>query len=97
MQKIKPSNIFDFYSPPGNSMKIANFGIAKKTLPTETIVSSNPQGPELPEGGKKDNTWLYILAGAVIIVGGICYINYKKRKDEEEMQFRTKRQINHNI
>ena len=87
--KLKPSNIFDFYAPTGNSMKIADFGIAKKTVPTATITASNHQGPELPEGGKKDNTWLYILAGAVIIIGGICYINYKKRKDEEEMQSRS--------
>jgi hypothetical protein len=96
MLKIKPSNIFDFYSPPGNSMKIADFGISKKIIPTAAAVASNPQGPELPISGKKDNTWIYILAGAVIIIGGICYINYKKQKDEEEMQSRTKRNVNHN-
>ncbi len=89
MIKLKPTNIFDFYAPTGNSMKIADLGIAKKTVPTATIAASNHQGPELPEGDKKDNTWLYIIAGAVIIVGGICYINYKKRKDEEEMQSRS--------
>jgi hypothetical protein len=96
MEKIKPSNIFDFYSPPGNTMKIADFGIAKKTVPIVTIAASNPQGPELPTGGKKDNTWIYIIAGAVIIIGGICYINYRKQKDEEEMQSSPKRHINRN-
>lgn len=92
--KLKPTNVFQFYAPTGNSMKIADFGITKKTIPTTALVDSNPQSPELPNGSKKDNTWIYILAGAVIIIGGICYINYKKKKDEEEMQSRTKRNIN---
>lgn len=83
MIKLKPSNIFDYYAPTGNSMKIANFGITKKTIPTTKVDASNNLGSELPNGGKKDNTWIYILAGAVIIIGGICYINYKKRQDEE--------------
>ena len=89
MIKLKPTNIFDYYAPTGNSMKIADFGIAKKTAPIETIAASNTQGPELPKNGKKDNTWLYILAGAVIIIGGICYIKYKKQKDEEKLKQRN--------
>ena len=89
MITLKPTNIFDYYAPTGNSMKIADFGIAKKTVPTATIAASNPQGPELPNSSKKDNTWIYILAGAVIIIGGICYINYRKQKDEEERKQRN--------
>lgn len=96
MIKLKPTNIFDYYAPTGNSMRIADFEIAKRTIPTTAVVPSNTQGPELTHSSKKDNTWLYILAGAVIIVGGICYINYKKQKDEEQIQSRSKGNINRN-
>ena len=86
MENLKPTNISSFYAPTGKSTKIADFVIAKKTVPTASIAASNTQGPELPKGGKKDNTWIYILASAVIIIGGICYINYKKQKDEEKQK-----------
>jgi hypothetical protein len=67
-------------------MKIADFGITKKTIPEVTIVASNTHGPELPNDGKKNNTWLYVLAGVAIVIGGICLINYINKKDEEEIK-----------
>ena len=86
MIKLKPTNIFQYYAPVGNSMKIADFGITKKTIPEVTIVASNTQGPELPNDGKKNNPWLYVLAGVAIVIGGICLINYINKKDEEEIK-----------
>jgi LPXTG-motif cell wall-anchored protein len=85
MTKLKPSNIFDYFAPTGNSTKIADFGISKKAIPVESIPTSNLVVPELPDGSKKNNTWLYILAGAALVIGGIYFINYKKRKDEEKI------------
>ena len=67
-------------------MKIADFGITKKTIPEVTIVASNTQGPKLRYDGKKNNTWLYVLAGAAIVIGGIYIINYINKKDEEEIK-----------
>ncbi len=96
MIKLKPTTIFTQFPPIGNSSKIADFGIQKKAMIPNVTEAVHHMGPELPNSNKKDNTWLYILAGTIIIIGGICYINYKKQKDEEEMQSRTKRNINRN-
>lgn len=97
MKKIKPSNIFDFYSPPGNSMKIADFGISNSVIEAPITAIASPIGQELPKVNKSDNTWLYILAGAVIIIGGICYIKYKNKKEKEDIQAKNRTNINHNI
>lgn len=86
MTKLKPSNIFDYYAPTGNSMKIADFGISKKAIPAETIPTSNLVYPELPDGSKKNYTLLYVLAGAILVIGGIYFINYQKRKVDDEIR-----------
>ena len=67
-------------------MKIADFGISKKAILVESIPTSNLVVPELPEGSKKNNTWLYILAGAALVIGGIYFINYQKRKVDDEIK-----------
>ena len=86
MTKLKPSNIFDYYAPTGKSMKIADFGISKKAIPAETIPTSNLVDPELPEGSKKNNNWLYVIAGAIFVIGGIYFINYQMRKVDDEIK-----------
>ncbi len=82
MTKLKPSNIFDYFAPTGNSTKIADFGISKKAIPAETIPTSNLVVPELPDGNKKDNTLLYILGGIVVVCGIAYLVNYANKKDE---------------
>jgi hypothetical protein len=82
MTKLKPSNIFDYFAPTGNSTKIADFGISKKAIPVETIPTSNLVVPELPYGNKKDNTLLYIFGGIVVVCGIAYLVNYANKKDE---------------
>ena len=82
MTKLKPSNIFDYYAPTGNSTKIADFGISKKAIPAETIPTSNLVIPELPDGNKKDNTLLYIFGGIVAVLGIAYVVNYVYTKKE---------------
>ncbi len=87
MLKLRPLNIFECYAPTGCVSKIANFGttIKKATIPAiipscEIAVSQN-----LPNGGKKDYTWVYIL-GTVIVITGIIIavkIHSETKKDKE--------------
>ena len=85
MEKLKPTNISSFYAPTGNSMKIADFEISKKTVRTANITVPNPIASEFNKSKKNDNTWLYILTAAAIIIGGLCYMNYNNRKDDEDV------------
>lgn len=87
MIKLKPSNIFDHYAPTGCVSKIANFGITIKKAATPAIIPSCEilASPSLPNGGKKDYTWVYIL-GTVIVITGIIIavkIHSDTKKDKE--------------
>ena len=84
MENLKPTNISSFYAHTGNSTKIADFGSAKKIVTSECLSPSTPPIPELPNRNKKDNTWLYILGGIVVVCCIAYLVNSANKKDEEK-------------
>ena len=88
MIKIKPSNIFDFYAPTGNSTKIADYGFAKKEIIQPPISAASNPLSEMPNGEKKDNTVLYILLGVTAAIGIVLYLDYRESEIIRKMKQR---------
>ncbi len=86
MLKLKPTNIFDFYAPTGNSMKIADFGTPEKEIVKLSNTDSCLNGQEIPEENKNHSIWLYVLGGAVVVAGVFFYLNYKNRQEEDKLK-----------
>ncbi len=80
MIKLKPSNIFDFYAPTGNSSKIADHGFVRKEFHKPQITVPNHAIQEIPGKEKKDNTVLYILIGITVTIGLVLYLDYRDRE-----------------
>lgn len=89
MIKLKPTNIFDFYAPTSSIAKIADFGKSTNKLNTALATSAPIINTTigLPNAGKKDNTWGYLLVGAAIITGIIAYHFYRKKEKEESENY----------
>ena len=94
MIKIKPSNIFDFYAPTGNSTKIADYGFAKKEFVKPTITTASNPLLEIPIETKKDNTVLYVLFGVTAAIGIVLYLDYREREIIRNIRQRDSNPIN---
>lgn len=105
MDKLKPSNIFDYYAPPGGVPKLADYAkfidnsYIETTIPeikmatsvivdnlTPTLVDMSSSANSTSQS-KKDNTWIYVLIGSVLVLGTFYLIYYIK---EEEKKIKNK-------
>ena len=105
MDKLRSTNIFDYYVAPGSTSKIAIYSkfidnsYIETTIPevkmannvivdnlTPTLVDMSGNANSTYQS-KKNNTWIYVVIGIVLVLGTLYLIYYIK---EEEKKIKNK-------